>query len=358
MTLSAKPRVTHRNYHNISLNEWQKHFRYLYGSKNLAIQLEREDICNHIIDTVSHLSENLRLDEYGLAMIDISRMLAWVFALLGPNEKLKNTFWSLEDIIWNKYPYVCPYCTSDLLRTNGNEDLSEEEFHERLESAKKQLVCKCPTIRKELEGLEEKIKSQFIRKEVIEYYKGVNEHKKPKTLDGWLKMFDDIYGNVNHNMPISQIAFHLHEEVGEVQRVIMKYDASRNLFEGKRVSHGRVTEQINVELRNEISDVFSWTSALINHFISMSQNFNKFREYYNLDGEPLTLSLASALFEEYGTGCPRCKQERCHIDCRPKMCSYELHEENHVSCSYEWNQSRSQYCKYGLTERQKTYCEH
>lgn len=139
----------------------------------------------------------------------LCKALGWYFPLLS-----KCGVKSLEQIVYRKFPYVCPYC--------------RREPH-------KESICKTVV------GTERSVNHP----ELIKMYQ-INLSKKPVGLNEWQKMFNDIYERTPNDNTRSTIG--LMEELGELAEAIRIYDRHPKFFAG------------------EVADVFSYLMGLANEY--------------------------------------------------------------------------------------------
>ena len=183
-----------------TLNEWQDMFADIYGARNLDIEVS--EMWLKIVAESSKIARLIRKENHKDLREAIPDFFAWFFAFADRY----NVY--LEDVIWEKFPGVCPYC-------------------------EKQEYCSCLANK---HSVYDKKNLNIIRKK--------NEKNKPKTLTEWIGMLTLIYGNVNTIVDQDKIGFHFLEEVGEVAEELSKEKPSM--------------EKCN----DEIADVFAWLVAL------------------------------------------------------------------------------------------------
>jgi len=148
--------------------------------------------------------------------IRIPVIFAWFIALV--NKSIIKEI-SFNEIVWSKYPYICPYCLSGENTNNS--------------------VCICNGMTKvKLRENLEKIKNFSIE----------NAKLKPKTLKDWQTLFGNVYPKKFSESEIKAIVLHIYEEIGETSEAYrLKYYNKAYLF-------------------NELSDIFTWIIALANAF--------------------------------------------------------------------------------------------
>ena len=211
------------------------------------------------------------------------------------NEKLE-----FSDIIWNKYPGICPVCF--WRRINSVIKISDENFREQ-----------CDCLIHEVESRDQsrpKDRAKGLSDYAKQYYKN-----KPISVDQWQDMFKNIYqANLRH-LSLIDIAFHLLEEMGEVC-----YAMSRMYtYSDKEFCHGEPSWR-QIWLENEIADVSSWLFTLVNSLELIPEIAQAFQKYLIKDTIlPKTeITLSGIIWNRYGSKereslyCPHtCKEQVC-----------------------------------------------
>lgn len=153
----------------------------------------------------------------------------------------------LDDIIWNKYPYVCPYCLKSTCTCRGKiRDLSFDALSDCYEN---------------------------------------NKNKRPQTLSEWQKMFALVYPRDPQGYSLSSNINHLYEEMGEISEAYrFRYNAYKNL-------------------ENEVVDAFSWIIGAAN-FLDAKAQLGSLPTYSEYD-------LATEVFKKYNGKCSKCGHIPC-----------------------------------------------
>lgn len=173
----------------------------------------------------------------------LCKALGWYFPLLA---KLRVR--SVEEIIFRKYPYACPYC-----RRTPHEDA----------------ICK--TVR----GTGRTVDHDALRECYVE-----NASRRPKGLNDWQKMFQKIYPRDVEDRGRSTIG--LFEELGELAEAI------------------RVFEQHPAYFAGEAADVFSYLMGIANEVeIRLVQEADQ------------TFSFEDEFLKRYPGLCPQCGSRVC-----------------------------------------------
>ncbi len=149
----------------------------------------------------------------------------------------------LEDMAWHKYPAVCAVC------------------------AEKRCICPALSIDK----LSKAARRQ--RKEALEPTLRIHRSKveaMPETLDGWVGLFDGLYGNNQAQRSSASKTFHFLEEVGEVEGERRKADAALA---------GQPADE-PIEFGDEMADVFSWLVELYLHIKGYGERAESFMDRF------------------------------------------------------------------------------
>lgn len=339
--------ISESNFADCSLTVWQEHFNLIYGKKNES--LSSEELWARVYENASKVAENLRRYRYAAAFQSLAHVTCWVLGFANRTRK------KLEDVVWRKYPYVCPYC-----RTLENDEAVR--------------ACSCGTKRTQLEEAETHVKATMIQDHVIKHFAEVFKEKKPSKIDGWVQMYARLYGNTTYSMPVEHIGFHLMEEIGEVIRVLRRrkeFDrrVEKGLEKGTDVSMAK--QAFEYDLDSELADVFSWTCTLAYKIESLAQALKDFQDQLNdlKEGRahiriqfpyakptdiPFNIpqvTFSSVLYWEYGNGCPNCNSIPCTENCFLSECEYRLRG---GKCGFVW--SGRDRCKYGKLKSQSDQC--
>jgi NTP pyrophosphatase (non-canonical NTP hydrolase) len=231
---------------SFSLDDWQLFFEKMYGARNREIKkvafvnnsvaFVRGYVLAQITEDMGNLAEVTRENEKNPAKTKkyLGSTLAWLFAL--SNEM----GFKLSDVTFKKYPGICPYCQ----KPNNCTDSWWAPSDIAKDKKPKASALNTP---------------------------------KPKTLQQWYKMFDDIYGRkIRVAIPLHDVMHKLYEELAEIFKELNKDNKAGVTY--------------------EVPDYLSWFCALI----------IKSRHYAFLDFEDVSVIVV----EKFGEGCPKCKDER------------------------------------------------
>lgn len=149
----------------------------------------------------------------GTTFVDgICKALGWYFPLMA-----KFRVSSVEEIVFRKYPYVCPYC-----RLKPHDDD----------------VCKTT------KGALKTVDHVALR----EAYRANNANR-PRSLNEWQLMFKKVYPRSVGDIHAGRSALGLFEEIGELAEAVRVFDRYPKYFAG------------------EAADVFSYLMGMVNEYV-------------------------------------------------------------------------------------------
>jgi NTP pyrophosphatase (non-canonical NTP hydrolase) len=148
-----------------------------------------------------------------------------------------------SDLLWNRYPGLCPVCY--WRRTEGD--------RAREESPAFSNACDCL-----LYDVETRDQSQ--RRRHAKALRGFSHDKrdrKPRGVDEWQDMFAKVFAANLRHLSLTDIAFHLLEEVGEVSDAMVRmYTYLEEIAPGE-------PSWRQIWLEDELADVSSWLFTLV-----------------------------------------------------------------------------------------------
>ena len=283
------------NLHLSNLQDWQSEFFTIYGKKNS--ERTPTQLWLGLVRHVSKVAEEVRKGNLGTTLQEeIAYTFCWFMGFINwcnisqkdPKFILHN---DLEQIIWNKYPGVCPVCG--------------------------ETKCICPAQRSYIEQLskeERKNHRKLVEKKLA--LKRLQKKDEAFTLIQWKEMIRDIFTESIFSSDMGEICFHLLEEIGEVAQEIFILETIPN--ENKSDINSHIGK-----LENELADVFSWLMALVNKVQSYYVMMHKFEDLYEFKSEKLSqVEIPDIIWNQYfdeelgQLGCQHCKQREC-------SCTYE-----------------------------------
>jgi len=281
------------------------------------------DVWLHATHHAAAIGEEVRKAKPGEELlIEIADFTMWLFTFAGkireqfdvtattvdPKNKFEEhtirTDKGFSDIIWAKYPGICPVCFWH--RNEAGVEFSSDDFRK---------ACDC--LVREIENRDQSKK----RKHVISLREYAQNHdkEKPLNVDDWQFMFRRIYeANLRH-VSLIDIGFHLLEEVGEVSDSMVRMYTYKTGEGGDFKKFEPKWRQTWLE--EEIADVASWLFTLVNHLRFVPEIANAFQKYVFQGVEPIRLEedirLSRIIWNRYGNEglgkfvCPFCKSTIC-----------------------------------------------
>lgn len=229
---------------DLSLDDLYRMTAHIYSEQNAG--RPPETTFSHFVEVcgmLSSLDRNKPRGEVNVADA-LCKALGWFFPLMA---RLKVT--SLENLIFRKYPLVCPYC-----RSRPHQDM------------------KCKSTVGLAPGL-------LQHDELRQLYED-NLTQKPTGIDSWQEMFQSIYPRQGHDAT-GRNTLGLMEELGELAEAIRVFDRSPMFVAG------------------EAADVFSYIMGMANeHKLNMLRNGSDF-------------SLETAYLKRYPGMCVACGYPVC-----------------------------------------------
>lgn len=237
----------HLSPHYRTLDDWYNIINRIYFDKNFT--KDSILIFTHLVEILGGLSI---LSTNKVKKIDsehqMAKALSWWLVLCG-----KMGIRSVEDMLYYKFPNVCPYCL--------NKPHNEE---------------KCGKIRlKQTNPDWDKL---------LELGRN-SPYKRPSTLASWQQMFYEIYP-IPQGDDFDKVLGRITEEIGELAEAI------------------RVSKVAPSYFLSEASDVFAWFMHL--------NNLYETRIHPQIDVEERGKFIEKALFEIYPDKCKECNQQICN----------------------------------------------
>lgn len=227
----------------IRLDDLYKMVSHIYSEQNFNRSVSAT-LC-HFVEVCGMLTiHDRRKRKQGIDVTDaLCKALGWYFPLLA-----KMRVKSVEDIVFRKFPTVCPYC-----RCAPHDDSN------------------CKLVR----GTEETVSHQAVQRFYKEKYS-----EKPISLDEWQKMFQKIYPRQVDDRGRSTIG--LFEEIGELAEAVRVFERHPKYFAG------------------EAADAFSYLMGIANeHKLRMAQE------------ERVEFSFEAEFLARYPGLCTQCGSKIC-----------------------------------------------
>jgi pyrimidine deaminase RibD-like protein/NTP pyrophosphatase (non-canonical NTP hydrolase) len=189
-----------------ALDQWYASLNSTYFHRNF--DRRPSDICLHLVEVIGGMS--LLASDKTKPGVDknaqVQKALAWWFALCG-----KVGVRSVESMVWDKFPRVCPYC--------------QHSMHVQEECAERKAAHPGP------------------QWDVLQALG--RRAERPTTLGGWQRMFNDIYP-VNQGDQFGPPFARLYEELAELAEAVRVFPSVPGYF------------------LSEAADVFAWLMKIQN----------------------------------------------------------------------------------------------
>jgi NTP pyrophosphatase (non-canonical NTP hydrolase) len=271
--------MTEINFHKLTLDGAQRLFEEIYGGANQdrfghGVTSGISSMWLRVVKQSGEVARAVRKERKDLLLRELPQLFCWY---CGFCTKLGI---SLEDAVWHYFPLICPTCYSERCLCGPHKELEQDVRPRQKDPA------------------------------LLTEYGGRNLARRPVSLDGYVSMFDTIYGGHNEAAHMDSVFLHLTEELGEVARLIHFL---------KRLDAPTRENLIDGEMASELVDVFSWICKLC---CRANAEYRGFRSYMmqqagGPDREDGTseIWLSSLIQNVYGHGCPECKKMRCSESC-------------------------------------------
>lgn len=258
------------------------------------------DVWLHANHHASAIGEEVRKNKPGGTLLqEIADFSMWLFTFLGKaagdygvarpgdvrqEESLIRVKLSYSDLLWNKYPGMCPVCYWRRSKGGDRSLEGDESFRNS---------CDCLLYDVESRDQGEK------RKHVQALRGFANDHaeEKPSSVDEFQRLFASIFSPNLRHLDLDDIAFHLLEEVGEVSDAMVRtYTYLGEVEPGEPYWR-------QVWLEEEVADVTSWLFALVeklNLVRDTADEDDKWR-FGNLTSSRESFRLSRIIWKRYGS---------------------------------------------------------
>lgn len=340
-----------------SLEKWCSGFYGIYHSNDNKRTLS--NFWLQVSNDASKVAEAVRRQKHELSMYNLGNAFCWMCCFVErlkedinkfPNGKiiLQTRGKSFQNWILFRYPLCCHHCGFNLCHCSLYSEMME---HRKDDQAKE--------FKKFKDGIEKRVKKE--RKKLFNPYP-----KKKYPLNKLFEEFNNIYGNKVFSANLEDLTFHYLEEVGEVGHAItlletlighntadelekkIKDDPNIDLnkiYSGedwregfkqakkskeKKICNALKTLEKEQKLKqnavksicymimDEIADVFSWTTAIVNKIATPEKKYSIIEVFSGADWIPKEKRGKAYLF---GTGsvkefrCPYCISPECQTWC-------------------------------------------
>ncbi|MGB6248880.1 MAG: hypothetical protein WBF54_07190 [Terriglobales bacterium] len=222
-----------------------------------------------------------------------------------PTEKPPETLIRIQggcsDLLWRRYPRICPFCYPRRTGPGARAEESEEWL----------TPCDCPT--PDPNGPKDKTEKRAAA-ESLRNFSERTRRRKPKNIDEWQEMFGAVFAANLKNTSLPEVALRLMEELGEASDAMVRmYSYKQDDFlKGE-------PRQRQLRLESQIADVFSWLFALVERMSLSDRELFGPPEWRPESGivRGETTHLSEIIWGRYGSDklhsfyCPFCAHAAC-----------------------------------------------
>jgi len=227
------------------------------------------DIWSHAMHHAAAVAEEIRKIDLAPGAIaklrqEIADLTLWFFTMLGklrgqlglPNESQSPQDWLVRisvgasELMWNRYPGVCPGCYC-AMHADADAQIKKEDLWQ---------PCSCDWLAisaKEKKKTEIRARAKRTRRLARA---GLTE--RPRSLDEWQMRVASLYDDRLRKLSKTEVMLHLLEEMGEVS------DSLIRMYSYSEKDRDHLDEEIiarQIRLEDELADVLSWLFSLVNH---------------------------------------------------------------------------------------------
>lgn len=280
--MGTYPNVTLRTYETADIDDYFDDACHIWNRDKSERSIF--DLWFHVMDHCARLVEAVRKESPADVIDDLADTFMWLMSFIAQThqsansiDELFNTQTRPSDILWNKYPGICPACLDyeflRLLDIKENEnplDVVEnkgdlvmawiEQNSEKLCREKTPCTCLIRVSFTEERHKKNKEINHYLDQYRLHFANLTREKYKVRGIQNHEKMFESLYSHAYQVYSLQTIAFHLLEEVGEVTQALKDcytFDTDREPFSEA------LFQRRKLKLEEEIADVISWIFALI-----------------------------------------------------------------------------------------------
>jgi hypothetical protein len=274
------------------------------------------DVWCHTMHHAAGIAEQIRKGE---SEEDLYREIAdfslWLFTMVlklsgefghpkgefeGPQDRYIRIWNSCSDIVWHKYPKLCPLCHDKRIARANVAEVKLGDIQ----------PCCCPPN----PGTQESDDAWRRRIAAVREYSGQIYAEKPKGIDEWQGMFGAVFGDKLSLFSLSDISLHLMEELGETSDAMIRmYSYSPNTFVDGEPNRRQV------KLEAQFADVFSWLFALVEklNFLKQPVLGSGTADQEMIPQPTRAIRLSEIIWQRYGSDsrqlfcCWKCKLPDC-----------------------------------------------
>lgn len=279
------------------------------------------DVWCHTLHHAAGITEQIRKGRTeGDLYIEIADFSLWFFTAIlklsgkfgelkskseTPEERFMRIQGTCSDLLWHKYPKICPSCYARRLSEERTGNLRPDNIG----------PCDCRGSQPGSVGQE--AKRRYITD--LRHYSQQIEDEKPTTVDEWQSMFRTVFANNLAILSLTDIVLHLMEELGEVSDAMIRMYS----YKQKDFLDGEPNwRQSNLEA--QLADVFSWLFALVGKLDSAKEEKDLKHKGQDPDGATKpreSVRLSEIIWGRYGS---EEKHSFCCQSCKGSVCTCSI----------------------------------
>jgi NTP pyrophosphatase (non-canonical NTP hydrolase) len=270
------------------------------------------DVWCHTLHHAASIAERIRMGDHSKLRKEIAHFSLWLFTAV---LKLRGTVGELKDrsetpqtslirinstcsdLIWRKYPKLCPSCSTQRI-TRWTAIIGVGCL----------FPCECQMRERKVEDKE----TRRIRLSVVTEHGVKVIGERPTRIDDWQKMFGSVFRQTLVELSLAEIALHLLEELGEVSDAMTRtYSYTEADFQV-----GEPNRRLE-NLESQLADVFSWLFALVEKLDLSEPARQGEQECVSIDNRAESIFLSRIIWDSYGSEvlhafhCAKCRNPRC-----------------------------------------------
>ena len=279
------------------LNAFVDAVKGIYGDKDGKRSIW--DVWMHANHHASGIAEEIRKGASSCRLLtEIADFAMWLFTAVhklegevgvpkpgdGEQESVIRIGHKYSDLLWNKFPGCCPVC---YWRRSGGDRDKERELGFR---------NPCDCLHHEIEELGKTEKRKHARA-LRSFSKGSRELQ-PQGIDDWQRMFANIFSASLRHFNLTDIAFHLLEEMGKVSDALVRtYTYTENEWVHAEPSWRQIF------LEDELADVSSRLFTVVEKLDMLRQSpiGDRSTPRLTIDIGETPLKLSGIVWQRYGS---------------------------------------------------------
>lgn len=270
--------------------------------------------------------EGMRRNDWGLVLDEIATTIVWWLAFIQKlnllNEAARDRDFeddfvfglsiSATEIVWRKYPGVCPVEFG-----LAPEDLRNKAWKERPVQD-----CMCLAMKEKSENRSEVEKKRT--KKLVRDFALENGCYCPRSIDALEDMLQTIFSRTVYHESIQELFFHFIEEIGEVSEALADATTSECLRSDPSSNQRFIEEREEKRhaIAEELADVFSWSISIVAKIQAQLESFESYLKCRDKAGQPKGIygspresqhiSLSGIIWRSYGKKHGELRCNACH----------------------------------------------